>query len=58
MKITEIEAFTVGVGWKNWIFIKVHNDKGIHGFGEGPEVCQPEYLLFGGADLVRQARNV
>ena len=37
MKITEIEAFKVGVGWKNWIFIKVHNDKGIHGVGEGPQ---------------------
>ncbi len=37
MKITEIEDFTVGVGWKNWIFRKVHNDKGIHGVGEGPQ---------------------
>lgn len=35
MKITEIEAFTVGAGWKNWLFVKVHTDKGIHGVGEG-----------------------
>src|SRR6185312_16129905 len=35
MKITEIETFTVGAGWKNWLFIKVHTDKGIHGIGEG-----------------------
>ena len=35
MKITEIETFTVGAGWKNWLFVKVHTDKGIHGIGEG-----------------------
>ena len=26
MKITEIETFTVGAGWKNWLFVKVHTD--------------------------------
>ena len=35
MKITEIETFAVGAGWKNWLFVKVHTDKGIHGVGEG-----------------------
>lgn len=35
MKITEIETFTVGAGWKNWLFVKVHTDKGVHGIGEG-----------------------
>ena len=35
MKITEIETFTVGAGWKNWLFVKVHTDEGIHGVGEG-----------------------
>ena len=35
MKITEIETFTVGAGWKNWLFVKVHTDSGIHGVGEG-----------------------
>lgn len=35
MKITEIETFTVGAGWKNWLFVKVHTDAGIHGVGEG-----------------------
>ncbi|TIS88522.1 MAG: mandelate racemase/muconate lactonizing enzyme family protein, partial [Mesorhizobium sp.] len=35
MKITEIETFAVGAGWKNWLFVKVHTDKGIHGIGEG-----------------------
>lgn len=35
MKITEIETFMVGAGWKNWLFVKVHTDAGIHGIGEG-----------------------
>ncbi len=35
MKITEIETFAVGAGWKNWLFVKVHTDAGIHGIGEG-----------------------
>ena len=35
MKITEIETFTVGAGWKNWLFVKVHTDAGIYGIGEG-----------------------
>ncbi len=29
MKITGIETFTVGAGWKNWLFVKVHTDAGI-----------------------------
>jgi galactonate dehydratase len=35
MRITAIETFTVGAGWKNWLFVKVHTDVGIHGIGEG-----------------------
>src|SRR6478736_5863402 len=35
MKITDIETFAVGAGWKNWLFVKVHTDKGIYGVGEG-----------------------
>ncbi len=35
MRITEIETFMVGAGWKNWLFVKVHTDAGIHGIGEG-----------------------
>src|SRR4051812_8368644 len=35
MKITEIETFAVGAGWKNWLFVKVHTDDGLHGVGEG-----------------------
>ena len=35
MHITGIETFTVGAGWKNWLFVKVYTDDGIHGIGEG-----------------------
>ena len=35
MKITRIETFTIGVEWKNWLFLRVHTDEGIHGVGEG-----------------------
>ena len=35
MKITMIETFAVGAVWKNWLFVKVHTDAGIHGIGEG-----------------------
>ena len=35
MKITRIETFTIGVQWKNWLFLRVHTDEGSHGVGEG-----------------------
>src|SRR5436190_3282708 len=35
MRITGIETFTVGAGWKNWLFVKLHTDEGLHGVGEG-----------------------
>jgi galactonate dehydratase len=35
MKITDIETFIAGNPWKNWLFVKVHTDEGIHGIGEG-----------------------
>jgi galactonate dehydratase len=35
MKITEIETITVGAGWKNWLFVRVHTDKDLYGIGEG-----------------------
>jgi len=35
MKITGIETFTVGAGWKNWLFVRVTTDEGLHGIGEG-----------------------
>jgi galactonate dehydratase len=35
MRISRIETFTVGAGWKNWLFVKVSTDEGLHGVGEG-----------------------
>jgi galactonate dehydratase len=35
MRIANIETFTVGAGWKNWLFVKVNTDEGLHGIGEG-----------------------
>ncbi len=35
MKITRIETFTVGAGWKNYLFVHVHTDTGLIGLGEG-----------------------
>ena len=35
MKITGIETWTVGAEWKNWLFVRVDTDAGIHGVGEG-----------------------
>lgn len=35
MKITEITTYLVGNPWKNWLFVKVDTDEGIHGIGEG-----------------------
>ena len=34
MKITRIETFAVGAGWKNWLFVRVHTDVGLSGLGE------------------------
>ena len=35
MKITGITTHTVGNRWKNWLFVRVDTDEGIHGLGEG-----------------------
>src|SRR4029453_8727450 len=34
MKITNIETFIVGAGWRPWTFVKVETDEGITGWGE------------------------
>jgi galactonate dehydratase len=34
MKITNVETYTVGAGWKNWLFVKVCTDEGLYGIGE------------------------
>jgi galactonate dehydratase len=35
MRIMRIETVTVGAGWKNWLFVRLHTDEGITGLGEG-----------------------
>jgi galactonate dehydratase len=35
MRITRVETITVGAGWKNWLFARVHTDAGLSGIGEG-----------------------
>ena len=35
MKITRLETVIAGNPWKNWLFLKVHTDEGLHGIGEG-----------------------
>lgn len=34
MRITDLQTFIVGNPWKNWVFIKLHTDQGLHGVGE------------------------
>jgi galactonate dehydratase len=35
VRITRIDTHTVGAGWKNWLFVRVHTDEGVSGVGEG-----------------------
>jgi len=35
MRIKKIDTCSVGAGWKNWLFVTVHTDTGLHGLGEG-----------------------
>ena len=35
MKITAVRTYLVGNPWKNWLFVRVETDEGIHGVGEG-----------------------
>jgi galactonate dehydratase len=34
VKISKIETYAVGAGWKNWLFVKVCTDEGVHGISE------------------------
>jgi len=35
MKITSIKTYVVGNPWKNWLFVRVETNTGLHGIGEG-----------------------
>jgi len=34
VRITAIDTYIAGNPWKNWLFVKVSTDEGIHGVGE------------------------
>lgn len=34
MKITDIKTFLIGAGGRNWIYVKILTDQGLHGIGE------------------------
>ncbi|MGE5379489.1 MAG: mandelate racemase/muconate lactonizing enzyme family protein [Methylocystaceae bacterium] len=34
MKITEVKTYIAGNSWKNWVFVRVDTDEGVHGIGE------------------------
>src|SRR5581483_10916144 len=42
IKITDIKTYMVGVGGRNYIFVKVLTDQGIHGIGEAYSVGPDE----------------
>jgi galactonate dehydratase len=35
LKITDVNTCIVGNPWKNWLFLRLETDEGIHGLGEG-----------------------
>jgi galactonate dehydratase len=35
MRIVDVETYLVGNPWKNWLFLRLITDEGIHGIGEG-----------------------
>jgi galactonate dehydratase len=35
MRISGVRTFLVGNPWKNWLFVRVDTDEGLHGVGEG-----------------------
>lgn len=66
MKITKIETYLVGADWKNWLFVRVLTDAGLHGVGEATlngfgRTCEAavhelEALVLGSDP--RQVRNI
>src|SRR3954451_2315436 len=63
MKITKIDTFLVNPGGRNWPFIKVHTDEGIHGVGEayscGPDKATVEVIRdFEGWLIGRDPRDI
>ena len=63
MKITKIDTFLVNAGSRNWPFVKIHTDEGIHGVGEayscGPDTATVEVIHdFAGWLIGRDPRDI
>ena len=63
MKITKIDTLLVNVSNRNWPFVKVHTDEGIHGIGEayscGPDKATVEVVRdFEGWLIGRDPRDI
>ena len=64
MKIKDIKTYLVGNPWKNWLFVRVETDDGIHGIGEGTlgqlsrtvetAVHEMKYLVLGIKSIIVQ----
>ena len=35
MRIRDVRTYLVGNAWKNWLFVRLDTDEGIHGVGAG-----------------------
>ena len=63
MKITKIDTFLVNAGSRNWPFVKIQTDAGIHGVGEGyscgPDTATVEVIRdFAGWLIGRDPRDI
>jgi galactonate dehydratase len=45
VRIVGIEPVTVGTGWINWVFVRLHTDEGLVGIGEATLEGQTEAVL-------------
>ena len=52
MKIVDVKTLVVGNPWKNWVFVKVLTDEGVHGVGEATGGLQAMPI----AEAVREMR--
>ncbi len=53
MKITEVKTVSVFAGWRNWVFVRLDTDEGIHGIGEGTLEGRAKTVEAAIADLSR-----
>lgn len=51
MKVTHLDVFPVGAGWRTWVFVRVGTDDGIVGWGEATMVFGDSAVLGAIEDL-------